>query len=140
MWTKLLLLALAGGGGTIARYLMQASMQEWLVRATGWRFPWGTLPVNALGCFLFGLVWALADTHRYDRVFISDEARVIILVGFLGAFTTFSTFGFESAELIRANRWGALAANVLLQNTVGILLAMLGVRVGSAVMARLSGA
>jgi len=139
MWTKLLLIAAAGAGGTVARYLMQEAMQNWLTRLTGLRLPWGTLPVNALGCFLFGLVWALADTSRFDKAVLPPELRLVILVGFLGAFTTFSTFGFETGELLRANRLGAAAGNVLLQNGVGILLALLGIRVGAALAARALG-
>ncbi|NBC10555.1 MAG: chromosome condensation protein CrcB, partial [Planctomycetes bacterium] len=61
MWVKLLMLALAGAGGTLARYALQKPFEDWAMRVTGWAFPWGTLPINAAGCFAFGLVWALSE-------------------------------------------------------------------------------
>lgn len=86
-------LAVAGAAGTVARYLMQALA----VRLFGQQFPWGTLVVNVLGCFLFGVVWTLEQEHEL----VSPETRVVLLVGFMGAFTTFSTFAFETVTLAR---------------------------------------
>ncbi len=139
MLIKLLSLALAGAAGTLARYAIQYPFQHWTEKATGWSFPWGTLPVNALGCFLFGFVWALADANVNDKAVISGEARLIILVGFLGAFTTFSTFGFETGELLRAHRYAAATLNVILQNGVGIALAIAGIKLGGLLATRLLG-
>ncbi len=140
MLFKLSLLALAGAAGTLSRYGLQYFAQAWSVKVTGWSFPWGTLLINAMGCFLFGLIWALADHSQHGKAMISSELRLVILVGFLGAFTTFSTFGFESLELIQAKRYAVAGLNLVLQNGLGIALALVGIRLGGVFAARLWGA
>ena len=110
--TKLLWIALAGGAGTLARYGLGGLAQ----RLLPWPFPWGTLTVNLVGSFLFGLVWALA----VERAVISAEARIIVLAGFMGAFTTFSTFMFETGELLRNSQWMLAVGNLALQNLAGL--------------------
>jgi fluoride exporter len=115
MLVKLLWLALAGVAGTLARYSLQGLVQGW----SGSSFPWGTWAVNALGCFLFGVVWALGG----ERMLFgpnSAEIRTIILVGFMGAFTTFSSFAAESGNLLADKEWAWAAGNILLQNVSGI--------------------
>jgi fluoride exporter len=119
---KLLCLALAGALGTLARYGFSGLVQ----RSFGASFPWGTLAVNVLGCFLAGAVWALAE----NRVSISGEARTIVLVGFMGAFTTFSAFILETGEIVREAQWAWAAGNVLLQNGLGIGVFFLGMALG----------
>jgi CrcB protein len=109
---KLLLIAAAGAAGTLARYGLGHAVQAWV----GSRFPWGTLTVNLIGCFVFGIVWALVEY----RVGLDTQARLIILTGFLGAFTTFSTFGFETAQMIQARQWFAVAGNLILHNILGV--------------------
>ncbi len=93
MATKLLALCIAGALGTLARYGLQGLVQRW----AGGSFPWGTLAVNALGCLAFGVIWTVAS----DRGLIGPQMRTILLVGFMGAFTTFSSFVFETAQLGR---------------------------------------
>ncbi|MCF8032765.1 MAG: fluoride efflux transporter CrcB [Desulfarculaceae bacterium] len=110
--SKLLLIALAGSLGTLARYGLGGLMH----RLLPWPFPWGTLTVNLVGSFLFGLVWALAA----ERSIISGEARIIVLTGFMGAFTTFSTLMFESGELLRNSQWMLAVGNLALQNIAGL--------------------
>jgi fluoride exporter len=110
---KIAMLFLAGGIGCLARYGLAGLVQ----RIYGGEFPLGTLLVNLLGCLLFGFVWALAE----QRMIISDESRVIILTGFMGSFTTFSTFAFESNRLARDSAWLYLTGNVMLHVVVGIL-------------------
>lgn len=109
---KIVLIALAGSLGTLARYGLGSLVH----RLFGAVFPWGTVSVNMLGSFLFGLVWTLAA----ERMAISAEARIVILTGFMGAFTTFSTFMFETGELIRGGQWLLAGGNLLLQNIVGL--------------------
>ena len=118
MLYKLVMIALAGAVGTLARYGLGGLVQ----RAAGGFFPWGTLAVNVAGCFLFGLVWALAE----ERFLISGEVRTIVLVGFMGAFTTFSTFAFETGEMLRNAEYLMAGANLLAQNVLGIAGLMLG--------------
>ena len=115
---KALWIAAAGAVGSLARYGLSIAVQ----RACGGGFPWGTLAVNLLGCFLFGLLWCLAA----ERQALGPHVRLVVLVGFFGAFTTFSTFAFDSVELLRAARWGAFALNVLAQNLLGIAGVVLG--------------
>lgn len=122
MWVKLVWLALAGAMGTLSRYGLGGLVQ----RILGESFPWGTLTVNALGCFLFGFVWTLAE----DRLLISGETRFIVLTGFLGAFTTFSTFTFETGGLLRDSEWLLALGNILGQNVLGLTLLFLGLTVG----------
>jgi len=120
--TKILLIALAGACGTLSRYWLSGLAYDLLGRD----FPWGTWAVNILGCFLFGLVWILAE----ERGFLSAQARILILTGFMGAFTTFSTFIFESGGIMNDGQWLKLALNVGGQNIVGFAALYLGTGLG----------
>ena len=122
---KLMGLAGAGALGALARYGLGGAVQR-LSGASA--FPWGTLAVNALGCFLFGVVWSLAE----ERMLMSPEARVIALVGFLGAFTTFSSFAFETVQFVRDSQWAFAAANILAQNILGVAAVFAGMAAGRA--------
>lgn len=120
MLQRLLLIALAGALGTIARYGLGGLVQKTLGA------PWGTLAVNVLGCFLFGVVWTLAD----ERLVISQDTRVIMLGGFMGAFTTFSTFIFETGDFMRDSEWALATGNIVVQLVVGLVFLFLGVMAG----------
>jgi CrcB protein len=119
---KLLLLALAGSLGTLARY----GLAGFVHRFDGASFPWGTLVVNVVGCLLAGLLWALFE----GRVQVSAQTRVVVLVGFMGAFTTFSTFALETCELVRAAEWARAVGNVMLHNGLGLAAMLLGLALG----------
>jgi len=88
------ILAIAGGGavGAVARFLVSTGVY----RLLGRDFPWGTLAVNVIGSFSMGLLFVLL----LERSLIGPEARAAILVGFLGSFTTFSTFSLETLTLV----------------------------------------
>ena len=118
MLKELSLLAFAGAAGTLARFGVAGFVQ----RFCGERFPWGTLTVNAVGCFLFGFVWALAE----ERLLISGQTRFIVLTGFMGAFTTFSTFAFETSGLLRDSEWWLAIGNVAANNLLGVVFVLLG--------------
>ena len=120
--SKIALIALAGALGTVCRYWLSGLTYDIL----GKDFPWGTWTVNILGCFLFGLVWILAE----ERGFLSAQARILILTGFMGAFTTFSTFIFESGGLASDAQWMRFALNVGGQNLVGLVALYLGASLG----------
>jgi fluoride exporter len=122
MVVKFLWLSGAGALGTLARYGLAGLVQH--LHESG--FPWGTLVVNSLGCFLFGIVWTLAE----ERLVIGGETRLIVLVGFMGAFTTFSTYAFETSAMLRDAEWMLAAANVLSQNMLGVLCFFLGAATG----------
>ena len=119
---NLLLLAVAGAVGTLARYGLQGAVQ----RLAGMEWPVGTLAVNLLGAFLFGVIWPLAE----ERLVISPETRGVVLVGFMGAFTTFSTFAFETGQLMRDAQWAAAMGNIMAQNIFGIGLFLVGLSLG----------
>ena len=122
MIQKLALLALAGGMGALARYGLAGFVQK----ISGVSFPWGTLVVNLTGCFLAGLLWSLFE----NRWIISGETRTVVLVGFMGAFTTFSTFIFETGDLLRSAQWMYATANLTIQNVIGLLALFIGMTVG----------
>jgi CrcB protein len=123
--TRLLLLMVAGAAGTLCRYGLAGLVQS----ATGARFPWGTLAVNLTGCVVAGLAFGLFES----RWGLSGEARVIVFIGFLGAFSTFSGFMLETTELARDAQWLSVAGNLLLQNGLGAL-ALYGGLVASRLM------
>ncbi len=122
MWQKLAWLALAGALGTLSRFGLSGLVQ----RVCGECFPWGTLSVNCIGCFCFGLVWSLAE----ERLFISGETRFIILTGFMGAFTTFSTFAFETGQQLRDSQVLTALANIAAHNFIGLGLLFAGLMLG----------
>ena len=123
---KLLAIFFGGGLGSVGRYLLQGLVQERAAEARGWAalFPWGTLAVNLSGCFAIGLLAGLFEQRWLAR----PELRSFLLIGVLGGFTTFSTFGFETWSLARGG--GALLAvgNVL----ASVVLGYLGVALGAA--------
>lgn len=119
---KLLLIALGGALGTLLRYLAGGAVQ----RLAGASFPMGTFAVNMLGCLLFGAVYAALES----RLGAAAELRLFLLTGFMGAFTTYSTFMFESAQLARHGQILLLAANVGGQTALGFALVLLGMALG----------
>jgi len=119
---KLGWLFLAGGCGCLARYGLSGLVQRLVPSG----LPLGTFVVNIVGCLAFGCIWSLAE----ERVLISGEARFFILAGFCGSFTTFSTFAFESSEMLRDSQWLFAAGNVLAHNFLGVLAILLGWTLG----------
>lgn len=95
---KIILVGIGGFFGSACRYIITGSIQRIPLLET---FPWGTFAVNIGGCFLIGLLSGLLE----NRQFFSPETRLFILVGFLGGFTTFSTFGLESYSFLRDGQW-----------------------------------
>lgn len=118
MWTKLVGLAIAGAAGTLFRYGITGFTQK-IAHST---YPWGTLTVNTIGCFLFGLIWTFAA----ERVLISGDMRLVILTGFLGSFTTFSAFLFETDQLIEGSQWLLAGINVAGNVIAGLIAYLLG--------------
>lgn len=94
MIKNLLLVGVGGGLGSIARYLCQ----KWFNENYPHPFPWGTFTVNLAGCFLIGIIYAASEKSTV----VSPQARLFLITGFCGGFTTFSTFAFENMNLIRS--------------------------------------
>ena len=121
----LALIALAGSLGALCRYGVSVAALRW---APG-SFPWGTLCVNLVVCFALG--W-LAEIAIEDHG-LAVRARAVAGTGFLGAFTTFSTFGVETFRALEAGEWGVAAGNVLINVVGGIALAAAGFYLARAV-------
>lgn len=118
---RFLSICLGGALGTGARYLLGG----WL-RRPGETFPLGTLCANVVGSFLLGLVMAVVLSEET----FSPTLRLSITVGFLGGFTTYSTFNYETLERLRAGAWGVAGLYVAM-TLVGCLLAgVLGMAAG----------
>jgi len=114
--------AVVGSGGFIgalARYSVSGLVHRQLPLAT---FPYGTLAVNLLGCLLIGILAGLADS----RQLFAPEFRLFALIGVLGGFTTFSTFGYETLALIRDAEYLHAVTNVSLHVVLGLALVWLG--------------
>jgi len=120
--SKIAWIALAGGLGAVARYGVTGLLQT----RTGTGFPWGTFAVNAAGCLVFGFVLAAAET----RLTMSPETRAAILVGFLGAFTTFSTLISETRGLALDAGLALAGANLVGQTLLGFTCLVGGVALG----------
>ncbi len=118
-----ILIFLGAGVGGIFRYWISNGIY-WLL---GLQFPYGTLVVNASGSFLMGLLFVVI----LDRfAWIGPELRSLLLVGFLGGYTTFSAFSFETLNLFESRAWLSAMLNIFLNVIVCILLAWLGTIVG----------
>ena len=119
---RILLLIVFGSLGTLARYGLQGFVQE----HTGAGFPTGTLIVNLSGCFVMGGITQYALAH----ISFPPDWRVGLTVGFLGAFTTFSTFCLETSRLMEDGEWTRTALYLLTSVVGGILAVVLGMGVG----------
>lgn len=116
--TRVLLVALGGAIGASARYLFGM----WLQMRLGSDFPWGTFVINVTGSFLIGLVLGLVNAGT-----LSAEARLFLAVGVLGGYTTFSSFSYETLELLGDGNIQAFLFNALGQLVAGLLAVYLGI-------------
>ena len=119
---RILLLIVFGTAGTLARYGLQGLVQE---RAGG-TFPSGTLAVNLSGCFLLGIIGRYALQH----LSFPPDLRIAVTVGFFGAFTTFSSFGWETMRMLEDGEWMRASLYVGASVIGGLALVRLGMRLG----------
>jgi len=115
---SVLLVGIGGFIGSVMRYLLGGYVQQ----SSKSIFPYGTLTVNVLGCFMIGFLAQLAE----NRGVFSSEARAFLFIGVLGGFTTFSSFGNETLNLARDGQLLIAFANVGLNVFVGLLAVWLG--------------
>ncbi|MBS4058373.1 MAG: fluoride efflux transporter CrcB [Bacteroidetes bacterium] len=109
---KVFLLLIAGGSsGTLLRYLVYQTADRYLNNS----FPWGTLTVNVVGSLLIGVLWSLMDKTN-----VPPATRLFLFIGFLGSFTTFSSFAFDSLNLVHQGAFKLAMLNILLNNVLGI--------------------
>jgi CrcB protein len=119
---KVSIVMLGGSLGAVSRY----SISLLAARTWGTQFPWGTLLVNLIGCFLIGLIFALADRARL----LTPGLRLLLITGFLGALTTFSSFSLETINAGRAGLTLQPLVNILLNNLGGFALTFAGLWLG----------
>ena len=110
---------IAGGVGSVARYGLSGIVHRYV----GFDFPFGTLIVNLFGCFIAGLVWTLIQ----GKFNISSTAQVIIMIGFMGAFTTFSTYILETGQMVQDGQWFKAMLNFSIANIGGFSAMLLGI-------------
>lgn len=110
---RLVLVGLGGMIGTLLRYGAGGMIARWKGGAT---FPLETLVVNVAGCLAIGFLAGLSET----RAIFTPSARSFLFIGLLGGFTTFSTFGYETFQLLRDGQLGAGLGSVALQVTLGL--------------------
>lgn len=119
-------IAIAGGIGALGRYYLSGFVHKLL----GESFPYGTLAVNFTGSFLLGLVMQIS----LSTDLIPQNLRLAVTLGFLGAFTTFSTFSYETLKCFEDGAWFAGGANILANVVLGIAAAFAGILLGRAVL------
>lgn len=120
---RILLIALFGAIGTLARYGLQGMVQIKM----GSTFPFGTLLINLTGCFFLGLIGQLT----LNRVIVPPEWRMAIAIGFLGGYTTFSSFGWETAKMLEAGEWLWATTYVAASVVLGLFLSVAGIRLAN---------
>lgn len=109
---------IGGGLGAVCRYLLSKRINELRLPTA---FPFGTFIVNMLGCFAIGFLF-----QAISREALPKRVQLFLMTGFLGGFTTFSSFSLESAQLISSGNYAAALANVLLSVAPGVVLVSLG--------------
>ncbi|MFH1645143.1 MAG: fluoride efflux transporter CrcB [Candidatus Omnitrophota bacterium] len=114
---KFLNVAIGGALGAILRY----SVSAWSCRFFTGKFPWGTLMINLSGSLLIGFIWGICES----RV-VSHNLKLLIIIGLLGSFTTFSTFSLENFHLLRDGHYPIALLNIAVSFILGIALVVSG--------------
>lgn len=120
---QLIVIAIGGSFGAVIRFLVSTGIGQWLGRD----FPYGTLTVNVIGSFLLGI---LTEALIVQRIAIAADYRAAILVGFIGAFTTFSTFSLETVSLIEQDAFAKAFLNIFASLLLCLFAVALGLLLG----------
>ena len=115
--SKLIWIGLGGLLGTLCRYGLSA----WLDGRSQSSFPYGTLAVNLLGCFVAGFLFPVLE-----QATVAPELRLAVFTGFLGGFTTFSAYGLQTVILATGGLWSMAALNMFLSNAAGLAMVWAG--------------
>lgn len=115
---RTLLIGIAGLAGTLLRYWLSG----FVARRYGETFPVGTMVVNVLGCFMAGAIFNLTE----ERFLVNPTLRTVILIGLLGGFTTFSSYGLQTFTLLRDGEFGLATLNIVVSNTLGLFMVWAG--------------
>ena len=116
--SKTILIGIAGLIGTLLRYWLAG----FVTRQSGETFPWGTLVVNVVGCLIAGAVFHLTE----ERALFNPTLRTVILIGLLGGFTTFSSYGLQTFALLKDGAFGLATLNLVVSNVLGVLMVWAG--------------
>lgn len=119
---KTILIALAGLIGTLLRYWLSG----YVARQYGETFPWGTMAVNLIGCLAAGVVFYATE----ERFLINPTLRTVILIGLLGGFTTFSSYGLQTFTLLRDGEFVLASLNIVASNVLGLFMVWAGYTLG----------
>jgi CrcB protein len=119
---RYLLIGIGGFLGAIARYLIGG----WVYNLTGAQFPWGTLAVNLSGSFFLGFFFTVST----ERFLVDPTLRAVVSIGFIGAYTTFSTLTLETMQLLENSSFLLAATNIFGSVAFGLLFVYLGTVVG----------
>lgn len=119
---KLLYLGAGTLAGGFARYFLAGAVYK----GFGVTFPYGTLVVNLLGCFVIGFLSAVAE----EKFFLGPDGRILLMTGFCGAFTTFSTFMLETGNLMKDGEFQRAFLNVIVSVVVGFIVYRFGILLG----------
>jgi len=119
MLNKFLIIGAGGFFGSILRYVVSGFVQKFTPNSL---FPWGTLVVNASGCLVIGILFGVSENTRI----FSPHMRLLLFIGILGSYTTFSSFGYETFMLLRNNEIASAFMNVFLQVFFGLFAVWLG--------------
>ena len=125
MLTDLLWVGLGGFAGANIRYFLGL----WIVNRVGAGFPWNTFAINVTGSFLIGLLLVLLT----ERLAVDPAWRLLLVVGFLGGYTTFSSYTFEALQLVESGDWLRALWYVVGSNGLGLLAAFAGMVLGRTV-------
>ena len=117
MFNNLVLIGLAGGLGTVCRFLVQKKLNT--------NFPWGTFAVNIAGCMLAGLALGYFSRNFHE------QKQWIVLTGFCGGFTTFSAFSAEGMQMMLEQRWLSFIFYTIASLTLGLITIFIGFKITS---------
>jgi CrcB protein len=115
--TKVILVFIGGGFGSAARY----GTTLLATRLFGSAFPWGTLAVNLIGCLLIGVLFGVSDWGA-----VNPQTRLLLMTGFLGGLTTFSTYALETSGFARSEQLTGAVSNLVANNGAGLALVFAG--------------
>lgn len=118
LMSRTILVGIAGLAGTLLRYWLSG----FVAQRYGETFPVGTMVVNVLGCLIAGAVFNLTE----ERFLVNPTLRTVILIGLLGGFTTFSSYGLQTFTLLRDGEFGLATLNVVVSNLLGLFMVWVG--------------
>jgi CrcB protein len=123
--TNIVIIGIGGALGAVARY----GIGLWIGQRWGRSFPLGTFVINVSGSFLIGLLMTLLA----ERFTVNPQWRLLLVVGFLGAYTTFSTFEYETGALLKDGEWTFAMLNVILSVVAGFIALKFGEMIAKAI-------